>query len=248
MRTPPVSRVVAVIPARGGSRRLPGKNLALLGGRPLIAHTIEAARGAYLVDQVIVSTEDATIARVARAHGAQVLRRPARLATDHATTEAVLLHAVDQLRRRGARPDVVVLLQATSPLRTAAPVDMAVARILDGGCDSVISVTSDPHLHWEGALEEGIFVPRRPLADRPRTQDLPPRYREDGAIYAMRTRLLLSTGLRMGGKLGAVLLSPEESVDIDTAADLALAAHHLERRAHDPDVGAGRPRPSAIAV
>jgi len=243
-----VARVVAIIPARGGSRRLPGKNLLPLGGVPLIAHTIEAGLGAYLVDEVWVSTDDATIARVARFHGARVIRRPARLATDLATTEAVLRHALGVLSRRGPAPDVLVLLQPTSPLRTAAPVDMAVAKILATDCDSVVSVTEDPRLHWQGEIDGDRFRPSRALGDRPRTQELPPRYREDGAIYALRAELLARTGLRMGGDLRAVVLSPAESVDIDTADDLALASHYLSRRGHDPDIDCRRPRAPAIAV
>lgn len=243
-------RVVAIIPARGGSRRIEGKNLVLLGGVPLIAHTIEAALGAHFVHETWVSTDDLAISRAARRYGAQVIRRPARLASDHATTEAVLQHALRVLSRRGPAPDVLVLLQPTSPLRTAAPIDMAVAKILATGCDSVISVTEDPRLHWQGEVTGDRFRPSRAVGDRPRTQELPRRYREDGAIYAMRTELLQRTGLRMGGDLRAVILSPRESVDIDTAEDLALAAHYLSRRGHDPDIDCHRrgPRTPALAV
>jgi N-acylneuraminate cytidylyltransferase len=243
-----VSRVVAIIPARGGSRRIAGKNLVLLGGVPLVVHTIRAAQGACFVDETWVSTDDAAIARTARCHGAGVIRRPARFASDDATTESVLLHALRALSRRGPVPEVVVLLQPTSPLRTAAPVDTAVAKILATGCDSVVSVTEDPRLHWQGEVAGDRFRPSRDVADRPRTQELPARYREDGAIYAVRSGHLLRTGLRMGGDLRAVVLSPAESVDIDTAEDLALADFYLSRRGYDPDVDCGRAGASALAV
>lgn len=238
-------RVVAIIPARAGSRRIPGKNLVPFGGRPLLVHTIDAALGAFFVDATFVSTESPDIARVARAAGAEVIRRPAHLASDTAATEPVLLHALGALRRRRIDPEVIVLLQATSPLRTAAPVDMAVAKILETGCDSVVSVTPNDRIFWEGAVEDGRFVPRRAIADRPRTQEIPTRYCEDGAIYAMRTTLLETTGLRMGGDLRAVILAPHESVDIDTPADLELAEHYLAMRRFDPDA---RPRALALAM
>lgn len=243
-----MARVVAIIPARGGSRRIPGKNLVQLGGVPMIAHTIRAARGAVLVDETWVSTDDAAIARTARGFGASVIRRPARLASEHATTESVLLHALRALARRGPFPEVLVLLQPTSPLRTAAPVDMAVAKILETGCDSVVSVTEDPRLHWQGEVAGDRFVPSRSLADRPRTQELPPRFREDGAIYAMRSDLLVRTGLRMGGDMRAVVLSASESVDVDTIEDLALANFYLSRRGYDPDVDCSSPGAPALAV
>lgn len=238
-------RVVAIVPARAGSRRIPGKNLVPFGGRPLLVHSIEAAKGAYFVDACYVSTESTAIARVARAAGAGVIRRPARLATDTAPTEPVLVHALAWLRKHGIDPEVLVLLQPTSPLRTAAPVDMAVAKILETGCDSVVSVTPNPRSFWEGGLDGDRFVPRRAVADRPRTQDIAPRYAEDGAIYAMRTTLLETTGLRMGGDMRAVVLSNEESVDIDTPEDLVLAEHLLARRTFDPDA---RSRTLALAV
>jgi len=215
--------IVAIIPARGGSKRIPLKNLAPLQGVPLVAHTIAAALESRHLGAVYVSTEDARIAAVARAAGAEVIERPEALAGDTSSTEAVLLHALRVIEGENRTVDAICLLQCTSPLRTAQTIDSCIDKLYDTGCDSVLSVTRDPALFWFGRLDGDRFSPGYDPADRPRTQQIPPGYREDGSIYVMRRELLVEYGVRMGGDLRAVVQSPLESVDIDTPDDLHLA-------------------------
>jgi N-acylneuraminate cytidylyltransferase len=235
------TRIVALVPARGGSRRIPGKNLVNLGDKPLIAHTIEAAQRVPLIEETYVSTDDRAIARTARGYGARVLRRPRRLAGDRASTESVLLHVLDRLTFDRARPTIIVLLQATSPLRSADSIEKAVDKLLDTGCDSVISVHEERGWFWDGELRGDIFVPQREIGHRPRTQEIPSRFRENGAIYVMRTELLARTGLRMGGDVRAIVLPSHEAVDIDTHEDLALAGYLLQERERQARSSQNRP-------
>jgi CMP-N,N'-diacetyllegionaminic acid synthase len=215
--------VVAVIPARGGSTRVPRKNLALLGGVPLIVHTIRAAREAAEVDRVVVSTEDAEIAAVALAHGADLVWRPAGLATSEAPTEPALQHAVLEVERRGYAVEALVLLQATSPLRGAARIDEAVRLWRRTGCDAVVSVVEDRHYYFLGELDSDarLTVGYDPLR-RLRTQEIAPRYRENGAIYVMTRAQIIDRGCRMGGDTRGVVMEELESLDIDTPLELQL--------------------------
>jgi CMP-N,N'-diacetyllegionaminic acid synthase len=234
--------VFAVIPARGGSKGIPRKNLRLLAGRPLLVHTIEAALEARRVDVVAVSTEDPEIARVARRAGAEVVERPLELATDEAPTEPALLHAVLEIEARRRRPaDAVLLLQATSPLRPSRAIDDAIELLFGAGCDSVVAVREDRGAHFTGRIEAGRFVPPYDPRSRRRRQELPPLYRETGALYAVRREILFSLGCRMGGDMRALVLPEEEALDIDSLADLKLAELYLERRR------LAEPRPGADA-
>jgi CMP-N-acetylneuraminic acid synthetase len=137
-------RVVAVVPARGGTDPIPYLNLKRLGDRPLLAHTVAAAKASALVDRVVVTTDDERVAEVARAHGAEVpFLRPRELAADLPSLKPVVAHAVRALEQAGETIDVVVILQVTTPFRDTAAVDGAVRRLLDGGYDTVVSVTED---------------------------------------------------------------------------------------------------------
>lgn len=214
-------KFAAIIPARGGSKRLPGKNLALVGGVPLVVRAIESALSC---DEVWVSTDCADIAAVATAAGARVLMRPAHLATDLATTESVLVHWWRSLR---SRPDALVLLQPTSPLRTSAHVDGAIALLHATGADSVCSVVRNSHAAFAGRAypREGWtqFRPFRPIDYRPRTQDVRVVLEENGAVYVTRAAAWAETGNRMGGTVAAYVMDAVDSIDIDTESDLRLA-------------------------
>lgn len=218
--------VLGVIPARGGSKGLPGKNLRPLGGAPLIAWTIGAARRAKTLTACWVSTEDAAIAEAARAHGGDVpFIRPVELAADQASIVDVVRHAALQFEAaRGARPDVVVLLQPTTPLRGPEHIDAAVRAIIDGGADSSQTValdTSHPlHKFW---LKDGRLSPVFPEEASSRRQDAPCVYRPNGGVYAARAGLLLDQGLLRGQDHRGVIMDFESSVDIDTLWDFRLA-------------------------
>jgi CMP-N,N'-diacetyllegionaminic acid synthase len=227
--------IIAVIPARGGSRRIPRKNLAEVAGKPLLAWTIEAALRATLLDRVFVSTEDDEIADAALRHGAELIRRPVHLADDLAGTEPALLHALDALwDAERLRPRALTLLQCTSPLRGPDIIDRAIEKLIETSCDAVVGV--HPTIDWffSGRLVQGRFEVNYDPLRRPRTQDIEPRYRENGSIYVTDVDFLRRTGCRMGGDTRATIMSPVEGLDIDDLHDLAVARHHLERRLASP--------------
>jgi CMP-N-acetylneuraminic acid synthetase len=218
------NHVLAIIPARGGSRRFPGKNLADLGGRPLIAWTIDAALQSRAITRTIVSTDDPAIADRSRACGAEVpMMRPAALATDEAPGMGPILHALEWLRdREGYRPDIVVVLQPTSPLRTAADIDAAIA-MLDSGGTCVTSVTPVSPASWLRKVSANGSLERVAADDAPV-------YVLNGAIYAARTDVVLASGSMDDGAPLAYVMPRERSVDVDEPADLELAARLVASR------------------
>jgi CMP-N-acetylneuraminic acid synthetase len=218
--------VYAMIPARGGSRGIPRKNLVPLAGRPLIVHTIEAALASRSIDRVMVSTEDDEIAEVARDSGAEVpFQRPITLATDTASGNAVSRHWLHWLQVEGHRPRTVVHLQATSPLRTADDIDAAV-ELLDGveyDCvASVCPVLEHPAYMYrlsgdraEPFMDEGMLP-----AQRQRAESL---YRLNGAVFATRFEPAMAAGRFHLEPFAALVMPTERSIDIDSPVDLALA-------------------------
>ena len=219
---------IAIIPARGGSKGLPGKHLLDLGGKPLIAWTIEAALSATSVERVLVTSDDSLILNLAREMGAEVIHRPAHLATDTARSEPTLLHA---LQASKATQQVTVLLQPTSPLRHGKHVDDALALLTDE-VDGIISVTTLEHSPWkcfyvdESGCLRGIVSDEAPFLPR---QSLPEAYRPNGAIYAVRTRPFMENGALVGGRTLPYFMPPHLSVDIDRADDLAHAEEVLKQ-------------------
>jgi CMP-N,N'-diacetyllegionaminic acid synthase len=218
--------ICAVVPARGGSKGLPRKNLRLLNGRPLIAYAIEAGLTASLVDRVIVSTDDEEIAGVARQCGADVpFLRPPHLAADAAPTPPVVRHAVEWLEAGGARVDATVVLQPTAPFRRGTHVDSAIDLLQRTGAGSVVSVCEFEHSpYWMYALESGRLVPLLPDArNRARRQDQPALYRLNGALYVTRRDVLMGQGLITSEDAQALVMTRNESVDIENEADLRWA-------------------------
>ena len=225
-----MSRTLCLIPARGGSKGIPRKNLQILGGKPLIVWTIEQALAAAADEpmDVLVSTDDEEIARVATDAGADVpFLRPARLAEDATATEPVVVHAIEQLAAMGRPPDTVLLLQATSPLRNSGTLPRALQQFHSTGVDSMVGVVAQAPFLWRAGDP--------PRADydidrRPRRQDLTAdalRYRETGSLYVTRTELYLERSNRLGGRIGLFVMDEIEGVDIDTAHDLAFAESQL---------------------
>lgn len=211
---------VAVIPARGGSKSVPLKNIQPVAGKPLIAYVIEACRQAICVDRVVVSTDDERIAAVAREFGAEVpFMRPEELAGDLVTLDPVIYHAVETLEAQdGHRIDVVLTVQPTCPLLRPETIERSVATLLEGGYDSVIMLQEIRHLYWR--RENGRFVPL--FARRANRQELEPLYPETGAVFASR-RAVITPENRLGANIGHVIGSEEEAIDIDTELDLRLA-------------------------
>jgi CMP-N,N'-diacetyllegionaminic acid synthase len=177
---------------------VPRKNLLEVGGKPLVVHSIEHALSARQVDEVIVSTEDEEIAAVSRAAGADIVRRPTELAGATATSESALLHALDE--RDGADPDLVVFLQATSPVRGPGDIDAAIALLVAEKADSLFSAHPEKAHTWtrEGGALRSVSYDWR---NRRREQDMGAQLRENGSIYVFRPELLRREGNRLGGTI-----------------------------------------------
>lgn len=226
--------VLGVIPARGGSKGIPDKNLALVAGRPLLAYTADAAKASKKLTRTIVSTDDERIAECAKSLGLEVpFMRPAALAADEAPMLPVLQHALTAMRAQGFAADVLVLLQPTSPLRRAEHIDAAVDWLQRTRGDSVVSVVEVPHQFNPTSvmrLDEGLL---KPFLDRPtatRRQDKPRLYARNGpAVLAVHARVI-EGGSLYGNETWPLLMTAEESLDVDTPWDLKLIEHSLQTR------------------
>ncbi len=222
--------VLAIIPARGGSKGLPRKNIRLLAGKPLIAHTIEQALSARTVGRTIVSTDDEEIAEVGNYYGAEVVMRPAELASDTATSESALLHALDYLRQQeGYEPDLVVLLQCTSPVRRPDDIDKAVTLLLKKKADSLVSVTPWHGFLWRQKEGEGESI-NFDLRQRPRRQSIPEEFRENGSIFVSRSWVLREHKNRLGGKIVLYPMDYWSAFEADSEEDFALCDWVLQKR------------------
>lgn len=219
---------LGVIPARGGSKGLPAKNLRPLLDEPLIAHTIRAAEGARRLTKTVVSTDSDEIAEVATAQGAEVVRRPADLAADDSPTEDALMDAVETLERAGEpEPDYVVTLEPTSPLRTSALIDECLDLAAARDADAVVTL-AESRESW-GRLADGRFALLLPGQPR-RRQDREPLYRESGTVWVTRTSVLRANRSVLAGTVFGVVVPEEEAVDIHTELDLALAETLMRAR------------------
>lgn len=214
--------VVAVIPARGGSKGIPRKNVKAIAGEPLITHTIKAALGSKALSRTIVSTEHEEIAQIARECGAEIIIRPDKLATDFAPTEPVLEHVIKYLEEtEGYRVDVIVLLQPTSPLRNSQHIDEALEAFFKNNYDSLLSVCPSHALLWRMG-EKGAYPLNYDFKNRRRRQDSEPEYRENGAIYITKYDIIMGEHNRLGGKIGLYVMTEENSLEIDTEFDFWL--------------------------
>jgi YrbI family 3-deoxy-D-manno-octulosonate 8-phosphate phosphatase len=219
------ANVLAVIPARGGSKGVPGKNLAPVGGVPLVARAIRACTGARRVTSVVVSTDDPVIAEVARSAGAEVVLRPAAIAGDTSSSEAAVLHAMDaHAAMTGAGADVVLLVQCTSPFVTSAEIDGLVTSVTEDGADTAHTVARFHGFVWRETAEPGGGVGvNHDKSTRPRRQDRPQDLLETGAAYAMRADGFRAAGHRFFGRTALVHTDPARVLEIDEPADLDRA-------------------------
>lgn len=221
-------RVLGVITARGGSKGLPGKNIRPFHGKPLLAWTIEDAKGSKLLTRCILSTDDEAIAEVGREFGADMpFMRPDEYATDTATSMQVMQHALTKLREEsGEEYDAAMFLQPTSPLRTPEDIDASIRLMIETGCDSVMSMVKLTNFTRYNLkkIEQGRIYPliddEGSITKQRQTQ--PDAYKRNGAIYLTKTSLL-EKGEMFGEDSRAYVMSPERSVDIDTILDFEYA-------------------------
>jgi YrbI family 3-deoxy-D-manno-octulosonate 8-phosphate phosphatase len=221
--------VVAIIPARGGSKGVPGKNLVTVGGRSLVARAIDACRRAGNIDQVFVSTDDDAIAAEAERYGASLIRRPADLATDQATSESALLHALDELGPAGdgaTSPQVVVFVQCTSPFIDPHALAAAVSRVASGDVDVAFSAVPTYEFLWSVAPDDSARLAKglnHDAAVRLRRQDRQPDWRETGAFYVMDAAGFRAAQHRFFGRVAVEPVAEADAIEIDTPEQVEVA-------------------------
>lgn len=226
-----MSRILGIIPARGGSKGISGKNIRLLNGKPLIQYTAEVARSAGLLDRLILTTDSAEIAEVARSLGIEVpFIRPSELAQDDTPMLPVIEHVLQFMGAEGWQPDIILLLQPTAPLRRTEHIEKAVNLLIETKCDSVVSVVEVPRHYAPDfvlRLEDGKL---KPFLDAPlvtRRQDARPAYSRDGTIYAFLYDVLIKKNSIYGDDCRPLIIPAEQSCNLDTMEDWQEAEKHF---------------------
>lgn len=219
-----MTRSVAIIPARGGSKGVPRKNVQRVGGIPLVARAVLAARESGVIDLVVVTTDDDEIASVAREHGATIVRRPAEISGDEASSESALLHALDVLDEDGPPVGVIAFLQATSPFIDAAALRRAVEDVREKRLDSVFAAVETYGFLWSrDPSSSTVSAVNHDAERRPRRQDRDPHLLETGAFYVMSADGFRAAGHRFFGRVGAVEVREGTEIEIDTHDELERA-------------------------
>lgn len=218
--------VLAVIPARGGSKGIPRKNVRLMNGKPLIYYAIHNAKNCPSIDDVVVSSDDEEILKIASSYGVETMTRDSELAKDAVTLDPVIYDAVCTMeKKKGIQYDVVITLQVTSPLLSSDTLDKALESFLASSDDTYISVVNKPHLSW--TKKDGCYVPN--YEKRLNRQQLPPNYLETGAFLITR-RECMEVNSRIGKKVSVYEMPEREAVDIDAASDWVLCEHELKKK------------------
>ena len=223
-------KIVAIIPARGGSKGVPEKNIKFFDGKPLIVHSIEQALRAPEISEVYVSTDDSKIAKISELAGSRVIRRPDEISGDTASSESALSHALESIEESGVAFDAVLFLQATSPLRPCHGISDAVKRFVMGGCDSLVSISPTHRFFWQ--IKDNQAHAEYDYINRPRRQDMTDediRYVENGSLYLFTKKQYQESRNRLGGKIGYIVFDEEYSLEIDSLMDFTL----LEQIAKD---------------
>jgi len=219
-------KTIAIIPARGGSKGIPNKALIWLSDKPLIQWSIEQAQRAESIDDVWVTSDSAAILKVANITGARIIKRPDEFATDTATTESALKHAVKSI---GWTDTLVVLLQPTSPLRLTDDIDNMIKQFEEKKLDSMFSATpSEDTFIWDLIDDKPVSI-NYDYKDRKRRQDLKKQFIENGSIYIFKPEILLEHNNRLGGKIGIYVMKSWQGIEIDTYDDLELCEFYMRR-------------------
>ena len=229
-----MKKILGIIPARGGSKGVPNKNIKLLGGKPLLQYTADAALNTTLLTKVILSTDSKAIAAIGRSLGLEVpFLRPIELATDTTSTLPVLQHAINYLQSLGEQYDAVCILQATSPFRPTGFIDKAIQKFISSDCDSLMSVLPVPHEynpHWifEPDAKGNLQIATGEKEIIKRRQDLPKAFIRDGSIYITKTNIIMEKNSIYGATIGYIESKPENHCNIDTMNDWEIAERKIE--------------------
>jgi N-acylneuraminate cytidylyltransferase len=227
------ARILGVVPARGGSKGVPRKNIRPLAGEPLIGHTLRTAMSVAEIDLLVVSTDDAEIAAVSSGYGVRVVERPARLASDEASTEGALIQVLEALEAEGQLFDIILVLEPTSPFRSAGTIERAIAACAAGPAASILAVRETRENI--GFIRDGCFRPVVPGAPR-RRQERQPLYVESSTIYACRVDYLRRTGTLVAEDWGALVVQEVEAADINTEDDFQMVEFLMLKRRQAQDV------------
>lgn len=227
--------VLGVIPARGGSKGIPRKNIRLLGGKPLIAYTIQEALASKHITDVVLSTDDQEIQSIALDYGAQApFLRPPELSTDTALAIPTIQHAVGEMEKiKEQNYHYIVMLQPTTPFRTAEDLDGALGRLIQLGADGIISVVHVDNWHpmkMKKFIGEEMVDYEKPPVENPPRQSLPPVYMVNGALYATKRDVFMEKNTFQGDFCLGHEMQPERSVNIDTEIDFVVAEYMLDQR------------------
>lgn len=223
-------KIIAVIPARGGSKGIPGKNIKMLCGRPLISYMIESALKSKFIERVFVSTDSQEISQTARMWGAKVINRPPEISGDNASSESALLHSLEELGRDGLSPEILVFLQCTSPLTLPEDIDGTIRALIENNADSAFSAANFHYFLWKREPDGNMSGINHEKTVRPRRQEREPQYLETGAVYVMKATGFKKAGFRFFGKTAVHVMPPERCLEIDEPVDLALAESFLLNR------------------
>ena len=216
-------KILSIIPARGGSKDLPRKNILDLAGKPLIAWTIEASLNSKYITKTIVSSDDEEILDISEGYGAEIIKRPGYLASDVATSESVVRHALEYLESMGEAFDIVILLQPTSPLRNSKDIDSAFETMFDSDSTAVISTCEFDNKILKAFIKnsngflKGVSHNKYPFMRR---QDLPTTYMQNGAIYIVNVQSFREEKSFLSNKTSGYVMSKDNSIDIDTDQDI----------------------------
>tara|TARA_Y100001960_G_C14635627_1_gene808121 strand:- start:292 stop:981 length:690 start_codon:yes stop_codon:yes gene_type:complete len=223
-------KIISVIPARGGSKSIPKKNLIDFLGEPLISTTIKQSLLSKKINRTIVSTDDKEISKISKINGAEVIQRPTSISGDKASTESALLHTLDKLKEcENYTPDIVVLLQATSPLRKKNDIDLSIDKFILEKADSLISGSKfEDFLFWEQDKTFWKPVNYNPN-QRMRRQDRNPQFVENGSIYMFKPEILYKFNNRIGGKMVMYEMDFWQTWEIDTYDEIDLLSFYYKK-------------------
>lgn len=229
-------KCIAIIPARGGSKGIPKKNIQSLAGKPLVAHSIINALKTPSINRVFVSTDDPEIADFAQKYGAEIIWRPEDISGDAATSESALLQALEFLdASEGYQPDLLVFMQCTSPLTLSDDIEGTIQALLSNSADSALSVAPFHYFLWGYGKDNDVIAINHDKYIRPRRQDRDPQYIETGAVYVMRTAGFVQARHRFFGRIAMYHMPLERRLEIDDPVDMQIAEvllrHQLESNA-----------------